>query len=181
MRAFIALELPSRFEDETAALSRRLAEVVDGRFMVRATFHVTLAFLGEIDEADARGAVAALDAACASAAPVELRPDGLGTFGRSRDATLWLGLARVPELMGLADAVREELRARDLSFDAKAFRPHITLARRARIPHGSLPQLVFPQPQLAHRVTLFKSILDSSGATYKPLYTVELGACGESA
>ncbi|MBM6778572.1 RNA 2',3'-cyclic phosphodiesterase [Collinsella tanakaei] len=174
MRAFIALELPYEFEDELAGCARQLASVVSGRFMKRSTYHVTLAFLGDIDEGEARNAMDALDAACADMGPVPLSAEGLGTFGRPRDATLWLGLARSTQLMDLASRVRTELESRGIAFDAKPFLPHITLVRRARIPAGALPDLPFPLPAEATDVTLFKSILDQSGATYKPLYTVEL-------
>lgn len=174
MRAFIALELPYEFEDELAGCTRQLASVVSGRFMKRSTYHVTLAFLGDIDEGEARSAMDALDAACAGMGPVPLSAEGLGTFGRPRDATLWLGLARSAQLMDLASRVRAELESCGIAFDAKPFLPHITLARRARIPTGALPDLPFPLPAEATSVTLFKSILDQSGATYKPLYTAEL-------
>ena len=175
MRAFVALELPELFEDEVAALARQLRGAVDGRFMRRETYHVTLAFLGEIDEAGAREALSALDEVRETAAPVPLVPCGLGTFGKPHDATLWLGLRGDDGLASLARAVRAALDARGIAYDRKAFRAHITLARRARLPKGELPALVFPAPATAARVTLFKSELAQEGATYKPLYTVELG------
>lgn len=175
MRAFIALELPQGFCDEVAALARQLAAVVPGRFMPRENHHVTLAFLGEIGEDGARRALAALDAACSDAAPVELRAEGLGHFGRPHDATLWLGLAPTPGLTALAETLRRELASSGLSFDEKPFRPHVTLARRARLPRGPLPPLAFPDAGTAGRVTLFKSTLGPDGAVYKPLYSVELG------
>lgn len=174
MRVFVALELPSLFEDEVAALACHLKPLVAGRFMKRETYHLTLAFLGEVGEVAARDAMAALDVACKDRAPVPLSPDGLGKFGRPVDATLWLGIAPAPELMALAEAVRADLAARALAFDEKPFRPHITFARRARLPHGALPELVFPQPAHATRVALFKSTLSQEGATYKELYHVEL-------
>lgn len=174
MRAFIALELPHTFADETAGLARQLSSVVKGRFSPRENYHLTLAFLGEIGEAQARDAVAALDAACAEVGPVELRPEGLGHFGRPSDATLWLGIAPSSELVGLCERVRGELTSAAISFDDKPFRPHITLARRARLPRGSMPKLVFPLPAEASCVTLFKSTLTQDGPIYKELYAVEL-------
>ena len=189
MRAFIALELPEGFEDELAALARLLEEQVEGRFMKRDTYHITLAFLGEVDEAGRMAAVDAMDAALATyvqaldggggaSAPggraIPLRCDGLGKFGRANDATLWLGLQRTQALETLANCLREQLQARGVPFDPKPFRPHITLARRARIPKGQLPSLPFPQPASAGNVTLFKSELSHEGATYKPLYTIDL-------
>lgn len=92
MRAFIALELPADFADDTAAAARRLSASLEGRFLDRSTYHLTLAFLGDIDDAEASRAMDALDVACAGSAPVSLAPDGLGKFGRPADATLWLGV-----------------------------------------------------------------------------------------
>lgn len=174
MRAFVALELPEAFADEVTELARRLEAVCEGRFVPAESHHLTLAFLGEVGEAGARAAMGALDAACAVAAPVPLAAAGLGTFGRARDATLWLGVEKDPQLMALAGRLREELLARGLPFDEKPFLPHVTLARRARMPRGSLGELAFPLPDEASRVTLFRSTLESDGARYKPLYTVEL-------
>lgn len=82
MRAFIALELPADFADDTAAAARRLSASLEGRFLDRSTYHLTLAFLGDIDDAEASRAMDALDVACAGSAPVSLAPDGLGKFGR---------------------------------------------------------------------------------------------------
>lgn len=179
MRAFVALELPEAFADETGALARGLAAVCEGRFPPAESRHLTLAFLGEVGEAEARSTMAALDAACAGTGPVPLAAAGLGAFGRARDATLWLGVEKDPQLMALASRVRAELLARGLAFDEKPFLPHVTLARRARVPRGTLPDLAFPRPDEARRVTLFRSVLAPDGARYKPLYTVEL--LGDSA
>ena len=179
MRAFIALELPADFADDTAAAAGRLSTSLEGRFLDRSTYHLTLAFLGDIDDAEASRAMDALDVACAGSAPVSLAPDGLGKFGRPADATLWLGVAPDPALQALAERVREELTARDVPFDPKPFRPHITLGRRVRIPKKPLPPLAFPLPAHARTVTLFKSTLSRDGAEYKPLYTVDLGEPAE--
>ncbi len=174
MRAFVALELPEAFADEVSELARRLEAVCEGRFVPAESHHLTLAFLGEVGEAGARAAMGALEAACAGAGPVRLAATGLGTFGRARDATLWLGVEKDARLMALAGRLREELLARGLPFDEKPFLPHVTLARRVRVPRGSLGELAFPLPDEASRITLFKSTLEPDGARYKPLYTVEL-------
>lgn len=174
MRAFIALELSGEFADEVAGMARVLSAAIEGRFLGRDTYHVTLAFLGDITEAEVGQAMDALDEACEAVSAVPLAPDGLGKFGRASDATLWLGLTKEEPLMALAENLREALRARSLPFDDKVFLPHITLARRARLPKGALPQLAFPLPANASAVTLFKSTLDREGAVYKPLYSREL-------
>lgn len=174
MRAFIALELPDDFALDVAGLARQLKGSVEGRFMPPENHHVTLAFLGDVDERTVASAMAVLDDAARTHATILLRCSGLGTFGRKSDATLWLGLVPEGGLADLAAAVREGLAERGVDFDEKAFKPHITLARRARIPEGALDALPFPFDDAAATVTLFKSELSSSGATYKPLYSVEL-------
>lgn len=174
MRTFIALELPDDFADDVAALARQLSAAAPGRFSPRKNYHVTLAFLGDIGEAESRDAIAALDEACDASGPIDLRPVGLGHFGKPGDATLWMGLEPEEGLVDLAKGVREALSSRWLTYDDKAFRPHITLARRARLPKGALPALAFPTMARAERVTLFKSTLTKDGPIYKPLYSREL-------
>lgn len=176
MRTFISLELPSCFADEVAEMARQLALTVDGRFMPRENHHLTLAFLGDICEAEASAAVAAIEKACAQAdGPIPLRCVGLGSFGKPSDATLWLGVDADPSLLDLAQSVRSGLDAAGIAYDAKPFKPHITLARRARLPHGIvLPALPFPNTDRADTVTLFKSTLSSEGACYKPLFSAVL-------
>lgn len=177
MRTFVALDLPEQFADEVAALARALARRVEGRFVRRETYHVTLAFLGETDEARAARAMAALGRACGGAGPVPLAPRGLGSFGRARDATLFLDLdgraGGSCSAGSLAARVREELACDGIACDERAFRAHVTIARRARLT-GDLADLPFPLPDLATSVTLYRSYLEQAGARYKPLHTVRL-------
>ena len=174
MRAFIALELPEAFAADVAGISRQLSAVLDGRFVSEKNHHVTLAFLGDICEADVRLCMDAMDAACDGMGPIPISSDGLGKFGRASDATLWLGI-RGEGLGELARRVREELRARGVGFDEKGFLAHVTLARRVRIKPERLGDLAFPADDQIVACTLFRSTLSSSGATYKSLYTVTLG------
>lgn len=180
MRTFIALELPAKLRAEVAEISRTLAQRCRGHFMPYENLHVTLAFLGEISETEAGEAIAALNEVCSDLAPIPLMPEGLGKFGRASDATLWLGFRKSDELMAAATQVRERLSAHGLSFDEKPFLPHVTLARRVSLPRDALSTLPFPHEAQASHITLFKSTLSSKGATYMPLYTVELRKNEES-
>ena len=176
MRAFVALELPEGLAHDVGAMARRVGASCDCRPTPQQNLHLTLAFLGEVGEAGASLAVDALEEACAGVGPVALVPRELGSFGRGRDRTLWLGFEATPELEGLAARLRAGLDARGLDFDRKAFVPHVTLARRARLVEGALDGLEFPLAEDARLVTLYRSYLGRDGARYKPLHTVELGA-----
>lgn len=174
MRTFIALELPQNFCDNLAFLSHNLSRVIEGRFMKRETYHLTLAFLGDINETTAAKVIEILDTIQPQISAIRLNATGLGKFGKPHDATLHLQIQATESLLQLAELLRKELKANGISFDEKKFRPHITLARRAQIPKGKLPELAFPTPALATTVTFFKSTLTPEGAQYKPLYSVRL-------
>ncbi len=174
MRAFIALDIPQALREYVAALTRQLKATVKGRFVPRDNYHVTVAFLGDTSERELADAMGVLDDTASRFDPVELVPDGLGKFGRANDATLWLGFMQDPALMDLAAFVRTELDDVGVSFDAKPFVPHLTLARRTVLDQGKLATLPFPAPAHADELTLFKSTLTSDGAIYEPIYTVRL-------
>jgi len=109
MRCFVALELPDEFADDVAALARVLERHIDGRFMPRDNYHLTLAFLGDVGEDGAARAIRALDEACRgtrSRAACRRRPWALW---RGNDATLWLGIRQTDAVMSLAADVRSAL------------------------------------------------------------------------
>lgn len=194
MRCFIALDLPDRFVDELVYFSQQLKRAVAGRFVPPENYHVTLAFLGSIDESDSQVAINAMHDALEALklelpedieliddyadyeheGTVSLVSDGLGKFGRSNDATLWLGLKKWPDVMDLAEALRSRLKEAGLSFDEKDFLPHITVARRADLRHCSLGNLAFPEACEASALTLYESTLYRDRAVYKALYSIDL-------
>ncbi len=174
MRTFVALEVPDAMREEAAALARQLRASVQGRFIPPENYHLTLAFLGNTSESDFPLIVDAMEQAASHAGEILLQPDGLGKFGRGEDATLWLGFAENPALMELAACLRNNLSERGIAFDGKPLRPHLTLARRARISKGNLPALPFPLPAPTQKATLFKSILGKDGAIYIPLHETML-------
>lgn len=177
MRTFIAIEIPADMKDDLAAVARSLQGVVEGRFVPRTNYHMTLAFLGDIPQAmieyaqvDMYHAIKQTD----SLDSINLKADRLGIFGRKSNATLWMGFAKDPKLMELAIHLREQLDQSGFALDDKSFLPHVTLARHAKLPRGHLPNIPFPDAGEAGQLTLFKSELHSDGATYEPLYSIPL-------
>lgn len=175
MRCFIALELPDTFIHETAAFAKQLSYSIEGRYVPRTNYHITLAFLGNIHDAEISLAHDALETAASGCEPFILKANSIGKFGRPNNATLWLGVDPDPNLELLAQNVREQLGERGIWFDDKKFKPHITLARHTCIKEQQLPYLVFPEPALVKNVALYKSNLHPSGAEYGALFRVALG------
>lgn len=173
MRLFIALEIPPVLKDDMAIMSRQLRASIQGRFIPPENYHITLAFIGEMPSSEIALIQNVIEKAAAHLDGITLTPHELGKFGRSEDATLWLGFTENPALEQLANNIREGLVESGIPFDHKPFKAHATIARRARIPKGALPPFSFPDPARAWRITLYKSTLEREGAIYEALYTKE--------
>ncbi len=108
-------------------------------------WHLTLAFLGDVDDLKAGDAVAAVGDAVAGwrdagGQPPRLGVAGGGRFGRGRFTVLWAGVdGAVPDLDDLASRLGRALRRARLPVDRKPFRAHLTLARPGdRLAPGAL-------------------------------------------
>jgi RNA 2',3'-cyclic 3'-phosphodiesterase len=113
--------------DRLAGLNVSKAVGVNTRLARRETWHVTLAFLGEVADDKVPSASEALGRA-AIGPPISLRLAGGGRFGRGRFTILWVGVEG-EGLDDLSRRVRRELRKSRLPYDNRPFRPHLTVAR----------------------------------------------------
>jgi 2'-5' RNA ligase len=145
-RTFIAVELDegarAALRAEIARLSRALPGV---RFADPAGLHLTLAFLGELDDERLAEATAATKEAVAEARPFTLRIAGLGTFGPAwAPRVVWAGVAgEVPALLAVQSRLAAALAARDFPAEERPFAAHLTLARlKERLDAEALARLV---------------------------------------
>ncbi|NMO51839.1 RNA 2',3'-cyclic phosphodiesterase [Actinoplanes sp. TBRC 11911] len=130
MRLFIAVYPPAEAADDLAHLVSRLhvsTPDVNTRLARRDTWHVTLAFLGEVPDERAGDAATAVTETARDVAAPELRIAGGGRFGRGRFTILWAGVRG--DLDPLATRIRRELKRSHVAYDRKPFRPHLTIAR----------------------------------------------------
>lgn len=133
MRAFIGLPLPEELAQAIAALvSRRAHDPADAfKFTRAADLHVTMKFLGPIELAVAAELPERLDAVARAHAPPELRATRAWAFPEpSLARVVVLELADPTGALGALARDLEELAAElGVEREARAFRPHITLAR----------------------------------------------------
>jgi 2'-5' RNA ligase len=131
VRLFVAIDPPAEaLAALDAALGRTRAVAPHGlRWTRPEQWHLTLAFFGEVPDAEVPALTAAL-AEVVGAEPMALRLAGGGCFG---DRVLWVGLAGdVHALRTLAAAVALTARDVGVAVDDKPYRPHLTLARAGR-------------------------------------------------
>lgn len=134
MRLFAALLLPPAPAEGLAAALEPLHSLPGARHLrwtAPASWHYTLAFLGEVPDDVRPGLDERLARAARRHAPCELRTAGGGRFG---DRALWTGAeGDLRALSRLADTVRAAARKAGAPGDEQhGFRPHLTLARTAK-------------------------------------------------
>jgi 2'-5' RNA ligase len=176
VRLFAALDLPSSIRHELATWARSAVGSDDRlRLVAEESLHVTLVFLGEQPDAEpaANALVAALQPA--PAAP-ELRVDGPLWLSPRRPHVLTVGLEDPSGALARIHAAVLEAMVREAGHEAgaRAFRPHVTVARvRGRIRPFELPgppPLEFEAPA----VTLYRSRLGRGPARYERVASVPL-------
>lgn len=159
------------------AEQHRLACLVDRsalRWVGRDQLHVTLVFLGDI----ATDLVPAIVAAVSPPLPLSPFPvvfGGVGVFpSRGRPRALWLGLQRGAQpLSALQAQVAARCASVGCTVDARAFTPHLTLARfrdgrpsdRSRLLAGDNGGRAIASEQV-QTVVLFESRLSAAGAAH---------------
>ncbi len=195
IRSFVALPL-------SVALTRRLVDEVAHRraalgaaaqevsWVPAANLHVTVKFLGGIQE-EAAGAIRDRLRRCvANLAPVELRLSGFGAFpGTAEARVLWAAVSPTPALLTLAAAVEAELvdfgldpEAQPTS-DGRPYHLHVTVGRLRRAPEASAHVALgsfFGDVSIgncaANELVLYESRTPKAGVEYLRLGQMAIGS-----
>src|SRR5690242_6218755 len=131
-RTFLALELPDTVRNTLRRRIERLKRMIpEVHWVDPASLHITLAFLGELDDERLDAATQAAASTAGGHAPFTLRLAGLGTFGSARSPrVIWVSLAgEKARLLSLQAALANDLAARGFLREERPFSPHLTLAR----------------------------------------------------
>ncbi len=169
MRVFVACPVPLALD----GLARDVASAIGGRAVAAGSHHVTLAFLGERDDASIRSLADSVAAAVAPHGAMEAATGELGAFPSARQARVaWLGV----EAPGLSHLAHDIQQATLGAPERRQFRPHVTLARmrHARDARVALARPVPPQAFTLDEVVVLRSHLDAAGARYEVLATYQL-------
>ena len=125
LRLFVGIGFPPELKLQ---LSLLCSGVPGAKWVDPGNFHLTLRFIGEIGEdlaADVDGALSRL-----RARRFTLQIAGTGVFGGGeKPRSLWAGIERSPELVGLRDKIEQALIRTGLPPEPRKFAPHVTLAR----------------------------------------------------
>lgn len=138
MRLFFGLSLPGDIRQACAALAERCEAAIPGRYAIAENYHITLAFIGNVDESRMGDAADVLQETIRDVPAPRVTLANLSYFNRAQNAILVLRADAQPDLAAVHDALVRGLLSRGLPADAGPFAPHITLARHASIAPGAL-------------------------------------------
>ena len=167
-RLFVALRPPLVVRNLLGGL---MEGVVHARWQTQDQIHITLRFIGEVDSRTAEDIGFALQSV--RHPPFEIALDGIGTFDRKgRIGMLWAGLSPMDSLAALHHKIDHMMVRIGLPPEARAYRPHVTLARFGRdggdvatfaAHHAGLTSAPFRVDSFG----LFESRLGNTGARYE--------------
>jgi 2'-5' RNA ligase len=186
-RTFIALPIPTTLDRPLTRLQAQLGTEAPGvRWTTTFPFHVTLAFLGDVLDADLNAVCQTVKEAARPFPPLECRLEGVGAFpSPARPRVVWAGLkASRPEVLNeLQRAVFQAAIGAGYRPDDR-FTPHVTLGRarydRKDGKAADLSRLVESFRSwsggafTAREITTFSSALTPEGPIYAPLARAQL-------
>ncbi|MCR4376758.1 MAG: RNA 2',3'-cyclic phosphodiesterase [Rhodospirillales bacterium] len=169
VRLFVGLTLPQTHRQRLSLLGHGIE---GARWVAPENLHLTLRFIGEVDEHVGEAVAEALNGV--NGKPFGVTLHGLGTFGHPPHA-LWVGAEDAPSgaLAALNGAVESVLVRQGLEPEHRKFAPHVTLARFRKASVNRLVQFLEINGALALEpfevagFTLFQSHLRPEGAEYE--------------
>lgn len=131
MRLFIAIELPENIKENI----RRSASIVKkysvkGSFPVKENYHITLAFLGEVNEERIPLIRSIMDLCKVDSFPVSV--EEIGAFSKKDGDVVHRIIESTRRLYNLQDKMARLLTKNGFQLEKRAFTPHITIGRRVK-------------------------------------------------
>ena len=168
-RLFAAIDLPDEIKK---AVSDIRGDLPGARWVATEQLHLTLRFIGEVDEV-VFGQIREVLAEAAGR-PFRATLKGIGHFPPGKHArVLWVGMEANEELLVLQKNVELALMNAGIAPDERRFSPHITIARLKDVPETKIARFeekhreFETSPFAIDAFHLYSSILGREGAVHK--------------
>jgi 2'-5' RNA ligase len=173
MRLFTGFDLPPEVVGSLTRLLNRLRPYARIKWSSPENLHITTKFIGEWP-VERLGDLEAVLRSLPGFTPLPIRMRGLGFFPNPHSPRVfWVGIEAPPELAAVAAATDRALARLGIAAEARAFSPHLTLARiKEPVPMQALREAIAALPSqefgdfVADRFHLFESRLHPSGSVY---------------
>lgn len=174
MRLFICIDLEKDQLDVLEKLKGKLKkESKKGRFARKEHMHLTLNFLGEVEDERLEHVIQAMDRVYFK--NFKLHMSGLGWFQKRSGKIYWVGLERSEKLLKLQKDLHDELLDLGFELEKREYTPHITIGRDVRVADDFNPsrytEMVRGKPIKVEGIRLKKSENKGSGIIHTTLYS----------
>ncbi len=177
MRLFVAIDLPLEWKEILAKPEASIGWVGRGiKWVEPRGMHLTLKFLGEVEESLLPELEHPLAGACDGIASFTMQIHGTGVFPNpKRPRIYWAGLEAPPALLVLQKNVDREMQRLGFERDDHPFRPHLTIARikdpigKERMTDAFLNYRLESEPTTVREILLMRSHLSAAGARYEAI------------
>jgi len=133
LRTFIGVDIGKTIRDRAVALQEKLSPSTNGvKWVEPQNLHVTLLFLGEVDDREIPAVCRAVSEQTAEHLPFEISVEKLGCFPHPRrPRVIWIGVGEGAQELGtLHDGLEPLLLALGCyRREERRYRPHVTLGR----------------------------------------------------
>lgn len=184
MRVFLAINFPDalqrRMLDATSALRQAAPDV---RWVGEPLIHMTVKFLGDVDEPRIEDVRRTLLSVTESHCRMAVRFTGVGAFPNLRRArVVWLGVEPEARLELLHHDLEVAYSTMGFEIEARPFRPHVTLGRvrqplspsASRGLAAAARETVFDEEHAVSSVDLMQSQLSANAERYRTLVVAPL-------
>ena len=175
LRLFTAIEIPEALRTRLTFLQ---SGVPGAKWTPIENFHLTLRFIGEVDEATAADIDDVLSALDERQFELSLR--GVGEFGGRDPKALWVGVAPSPPLSHLVAKIERALQRMGLEAETRKYVPHVTLAYLRDTPVAKVREFLSMQGLFdggtfgVRSFALFSSFQTARGSHYRAERTYAL-------
>lgn len=177
-RLFVAIDIPSDIQEDIANICHGAPYA---KWIELAQIHLTLQFIGEVDNGKYRAISEALFAVKHPSFSFSLK--GVGYFPPRKDPrVLWVGIEKGDEIISLNDKIERALRDIGIELENRKFHPHITIARfKDRVSQSEIAEFLVNNSLFRSNreipvsaFHLYSSVLQQRGAVHSREVTYSL-------
>lgn len=182
IRCFIAVPTPLQVLNRIAEVITDLQSISsDVKWEHTEKLHITLKFLGAIEESDVQVLIRKLHEKAGDISSLDYAYEGIGAFpSLDRPRVYWIGTSKNLALVQLHDQVEQVTRALSIADDERSFHPHVTIGRvkgtrGINLLTARAKTLTFePSDARCSEILLMKSDLHPAGSRYSVLSRIPL-------
>jgi RNA 2',3'-cyclic 3'-phosphodiesterase len=188
VRTFIAVDFPPNMLKKIAEIIsffKTLTPEKDLKWVETDNLHLTIKFLGEIEENKTAQVKHTLSQALKDQNCFDIEINGLGMYpNKNKPRVIWLGITGANPLSEIYNVLNQELTSLGFTPERRAFSPHLTIARIRRNTDHKQAQGIgeilskYKVETLGattiEQVHLYQSVLTPSGPIYTLMHSVDL-------